>query len=47
MTQSAASLPQTEEQNMDSAVHTSNAQILAEGFPIIMYLRSVVEMTDD
>ena len=47
MTQSAASLPQTEEQNMDSAVPTSNAQILAEGFPIIMYLRPVVEMTDD
>ncbi len=47
MTQSVASLPQTEEQNMDSAVHTSNAQILAEGFPLIMHLRPVVEMTDD
>ena len=32
---------------MDSAVHTSNAQILAEGFPLIIHLRPVVEMTDD
>ncbi len=32
---------------MDSTVHTSNAQILAEGFPLIIHLRPVVEMTDD
>jgi len=47
MTQNASSLPQTEEQNMDPAVHTANAQILAEGFPLIMHLQPVVEMTDD
>ncbi len=32
---------------MDPAVHTSDAQIFAEGFPITMHLRPVVEMTDD
>jgi len=32
---------------MDPTVHTSDAQIFAEGFPIVMHLRPVVEMTDD
>ncbi len=30
---------------MDPAVHTSDAQIFAAGFPITMHLRPVVEMT--
>jgi len=32
---------------MDPATHTPDAQIFAEGFPIIVRLRPVVEMTDD
>src|SRR4051794_1548103 len=47
MTQSAASSSQIEEQNMGSATHTSDAQIFAEGFPITMHLRPVIEMTDE
>src|SRR6266498_4117591 len=47
MTQSAASSPQIEEQTMVSTVATSDAQIFTEGFPITVYLRPVVELTDD
>ena len=47
MTQSAASALQTERQNLDPTVHTSDTQIFAEGFPIVMYLRPVIELTDD
>lgn len=47
MTQSAASSPQIEEQDLTAAVHISDAQILTESFPVIIHLRPVVELTDD
>jgi Uma2 family endonuclease len=47
MTQSAALSSQIEEQNMGSATQTCDTQIFAEGFPITMHLRPVIEMTDD